>query len=130
MNPFQSILILVAAFLAVFAETALSAPRHLLGAQIDLLPAIMVYAALNTGLPTISLLAIFGGLSFDSLSANPLGISILPLFIVGWTVMTLAMMLPEGDFCGCGPCISGYPAHLAARTQAPAKPWGWLEKCA
>jgi cell shape-determining protein MreD len=83
MNPFQSILILAAAFLAVFAETVLSAPRHLLGAQIDLLPAIMVYAALNAGLPTISLVAVLGGLWFDSLSANPLGISILPLFIVG-----------------------------------------------
>lgn len=84
MNPFQTILILVAAFLAVFLETALSAPRHLLGAQIDFLPAIMVYAALNAGLPTISLVAILGGLWFDSLSANPLGISILPLFIVAF----------------------------------------------
>lgn len=86
MNPFQTILILAAAFLAVFAETVLSAPRHLLGAQIDLLPAIMVYAALNAGLPTISLLAICGGLWFDALSANPLGISILPLFIVGFPI--------------------------------------------
>jgi cell shape-determining protein MreD len=84
MNPFQTILILALAFLAVFAETVLSAPRHLLGAQIDLLPAIMVYAALNAGLPTVSLLAIFGGLWFDSLSANPLGVSILPLFAVGF----------------------------------------------
>jgi hypothetical protein len=86
MNPFQSILILAAAFLAVFAETVLSAPRHLLGAQIDLLPAIMVYAALHAGLPTISMLAIFGGLWGDALSANPLGISILPLFIVGFPI--------------------------------------------
>lgn len=86
MSPFKTIQILAAAFLAVFLETILSAPRHLLGAQIDLLPAIMVYAALNAGLPTISLLAIFGGLWFDSLSANPLGISILPLFIVGFPI--------------------------------------------
>ena len=50
-----------------------------LGAQIDLLPALMVYAALNAGLPTVALLAVFGGLWFDTLSANPLGISILPL---------------------------------------------------
>ncbi len=38
------------AFLAVFGEATLSAPRHLLGAQIDLLPALMVYAALNADL--------------------------------------------------------------------------------
>ena len=56
MNPFQTILILSAAFLAVFGETVLSMPRVWLGAQIDLLPAIMVFAALNAGLTTIRLL--------------------------------------------------------------------------
>jgi hypothetical protein len=83
MNPFQTILILSAAFLAVFGETVLSAPRHLLGAQVDLLPAIMVYAALNAGLPTVAALAVLGGLWFDAFSANPPGVTILPLFIVG-----------------------------------------------
>ena len=86
MNPFQTILILSAAFLAVFGETVLSAPRNLLGAQIDLLPAIMVFAALNAGLPTIAVLAIFGGLWLDTFSANPLGISILPLMLVGFPI--------------------------------------------
>ena len=86
MNPFQTILILSAAFLAVFGETVLSAPRELLGAQIDLLPAIMVFAALNAGLPTIAALAIFGGLWLDTFSANPLGISILPLMLVGFPI--------------------------------------------
>jgi rod shape-determining protein MreD len=32
------------------------------------------------------LLAIFGGLWFDALSANPLGITILPLFVVGFVI--------------------------------------------
>jgi len=86
MNPFQTILILACAFLAVFGEATLSAPRHLLGAQVDLLPALMVYAALNAGLPTIALLAVLGGIWFDALSANPLGISILPLAVIGWPV--------------------------------------------
>jgi hypothetical protein len=86
MNPFQSILILAAAFLAVFGEATFSVPRHLLGAQVDLLPAIMVFAALNAGLPTLSLLAILGGLWLDAFSANPLGISILPLLIVGFPI--------------------------------------------
>ena len=86
MNPFKTILILAFAFLAVFGEATLSAPRHWLGAQIDLLPALMIYAALNAGLPTIALLALFGGIWFDTLSANPLGISILPLAAIGWPV--------------------------------------------
>ena len=86
MNIFRTILILAFAFLAVFGEATLSAPRHLLGAQVDLLPALMIYAALNAGLPTIALLAVLGGTWFDTLSANPLGISILPLAAIGWPI--------------------------------------------
>jgi cell shape-determining protein MreD len=83
MSTLNSILILLIAFLAVFCESAFSGIRNLLGAQIDLLPAIMVYAALTAGLPTVATVAVAGGLFFDSLSANPLGITILPLFVVG-----------------------------------------------
>jgi len=85
-NVFNSILILAAAFLAVFAEAAFSFPHRLLGAQIDLLPALMIYAALNLDIFTVSLLAVLGGLWFDSLSANPFGISILPLYAIGFPI--------------------------------------------
>ncbi len=86
MNLLQTILILVFAFLAIFAETVLSAPRHLLGAQIDVLPALMIFTALSSDLVTVALLAVLGGLGLDSLSANPLGVSILPLMLVGFPV--------------------------------------------
>ncbi len=86
MNLLQTILILAAAFLAVFAEAAFQLPRQLFGAQVDLLPVLMIYAALNTNIVTVSLLAALGGLWFDALSANPLGISILPLFAVGFPI--------------------------------------------
>jgi hypothetical protein len=83
MNLLPPILILAAAFLAVFGEAMFPVLRHWLGAQVDLLPVLMVYAALNTNLVTVSLLAVLGGLWFDALSANPLGASILPLYAVG-----------------------------------------------
>ena len=86
MKPFQPIMVLATAFLAVFAEAVLPVPRSLLGAQVDLLPALMIYAALNTSLASVTLLAIFGGIWFDTLSANPLGVSILPLMTVGYPV--------------------------------------------
>jgi len=86
MSLFQPILILSFAFLAVFGEAALSGPRNWLGAQIDLLPALMFYAALNADIVTVSLLAVLGGMWFDSLSANPLGVSILPLFAAGYPI--------------------------------------------
>jgi rod shape-determining protein MreD len=88
MNTLNSILILLVAFVAVFCESAFNGFRYLLGAQIDLLPAIVVYAALSAGLPTITLVSVLGGLFFDSLSANPLGISVLPLFVVGFAINT------------------------------------------
>ena len=86
MNILQTILILAAAFLAVFLEATFSVLRHWLGAQVDLLPVLMVYAALNRDIATVSLLAVLGGLWFDALSANPLGITILPLFAVGFLI--------------------------------------------
>jgi len=65
-------------------EAAFGGVRHLLGAQIDLLPPLMVYAGLCTGLTTVTLLALCGGLWFDSLSANPLGVTVFPLFAIAW----------------------------------------------
>jgi len=83
MIALRHILIFLAAFLAVFWEAAFPGFRNWLGTQVSLLPALMVYAALSVGLTVVSLLALVGGLMFDSLSANPLGVSILPLFAVG-----------------------------------------------
>jgi cell shape-determining protein MreD len=88
MSTLNSILILLVAFLAVFCESAFNGLRNLLGAQIDLLPALVVYAALSAGLPTVTMVSVLGGLFFDSLSANPLGISIMPLFVAGFLIST------------------------------------------
>lgn len=99
MNTFNSILVLAAAFLVVFAEAVFPGLRNLLGTQVDLLPALMIYAALSTNIAVLSLLAIFGGLWFDSLSANPLGLSILPLFMVSFPVfLQRDLILREGTF--------------------------------
>ena len=83
MTLLNSILILLSTLLAVFWQTAFHGLHRLLGAQIDLLPALMVYASLSAGFSTVMLLGVCGGLWFDSLSANPLGISVLPLLLVG-----------------------------------------------
>lgn len=99
MNPSRPMLILAAAFLAVFGEAALPGIRRLLGAQVDLLPALMVYASLCGGLATVVVLSVCGGLLFDSLSANPLGVSILPLFAVGMAIhLRREMILRDQPF--------------------------------
>jgi len=101
MNWLNTILMLAAAFLAVFCEAAFPLLHRWLGAQVDVLPALMVCAALNTDIVTVSLLAMLGGLWFDALSANPLGITILPLFAVGFVICAkrdLILRVPFAQF--------------------------------
>lgn len=86
MNILNSILILLVAFVIVYLEATFNGIRHFFGAQIDLLPALMVYAGFSAGLLTITTVSVCGGIWVDSLSANPLGISILPLFFVGYLI--------------------------------------------
>jgi len=82
-GPFQILATLALAWLAVFLEAALPGTRAWLGAQPDVLPALMVHAALRTPLPNVFLLALWGGLALDIVSANPLGVSCMPLLTVG-----------------------------------------------
>lgn len=86
LNYLNTAAILVVAYVAVFIESTPGGLRRVLGTQIDVLPALMVYSGISGGIPTISTAAIFGGLCFDALSLNPLGITILPLFSVGLAV--------------------------------------------
>lgn len=85
-NYLNTAAVLLIAYLAVFLESSPFGLRHWIHTQIDLLPALMVYCGLSTGLITLCLTAVLGGLWFDTLSSNPLGISILPQFLVGFAV--------------------------------------------
>src|SRR5712672_392975 len=99
MNWLDPILVLLSAFVAVFWQACFQGLRHVLNAQIDLLPALMVYASLSSGFSTVVLLAVCGGLWFDSLSANPLGISVLPLFLIGFAIQRYrGLILREQTF--------------------------------
>jgi rod shape-determining protein MreD len=83
MSWLNSIFILTAAWLGVYLESAVDLPRRWFGAQVDVLPALIVYAALRRSLVTVVLLAFLGGLCFDSLSANNPGVSTLSLLAAG-----------------------------------------------
>lgn len=83
MKRARFLILLVLAFLAVFAQAVWAGPRVWLGSPINLVPPLVVYAALRLSLAGVSGLAVVAGLWLDALSANPLGVSILPLFLVG-----------------------------------------------
>ena len=72
------------AWLTAFAQTQFRPVVALLETPVGLLPALVVYAALSFDLVTVSCLAVFAGLSLDALSSGPTGVSIAPLFAVGF----------------------------------------------
>lgn len=96
MNWLRTIILVAFAFFGVFAAAWLEWPRRWLGAQFDPLPALIVFAALTTNVPTLGVLAVSGGLFHDSLSGNPLGLSVLPLFSTGCVLhMTQELVLRD-----------------------------------
>ncbi len=99
MSYARHVLLLLLAFLGVFAQTAFDAPRVWLGSHLSLIPPLMVYAALRLDLLAVTSLAIVAGLALDSLSADPLGVSILPLFLIGWVLLRRRdLLLRELDY--------------------------------
>ena len=79
-------LLFLVAWLAVFAQTQFDPMRAWLGAPPGLAPALVVYAAFTHRLPIVSLFCVTVGLWLDALSGSRLGVSILPLFLVGFTL--------------------------------------------
>ena len=130
----KPILIMVAAFVAVFLESSWDPVRKLLGAQIDLLPPLMVFAALRCGLGTVCALAIWGGLCLDALSSNPLGITVLPLFAAGFVIYLRRGLIMQDQIYAqfiLGLCASAFVplislVMLLSSRQAPQVGWGTL----
>jgi rod shape-determining protein MreD len=113
MNVLQNILIVATGFVLVFLQASFTPVRSILGAQVDLLPSLMVYASLSSGVTAITLLALLGGLWMDSLSANPLGASVLPLFLIGFIIQKYrGLILREQSF-------AQYMLGLSASAVAP-----------
>jgi len=98
MNLLNSILIILASLIGVYMECTFNGFRHLFGAQLDVLPPLMVYAALRTNPAIMAILAVTGGLCFDSLSANLLGVSTLPLYLVSLAVYSRRGLILQEQF--------------------------------
>lgn len=93
MKTLHPIFLFITAFIAVYLEATFETFRNLTGAQFDLLPPLIVYAALTHPIEVVAALALFGGLCFDSLSANPLGVTVLPLFAGGVVIYRYRSLL-------------------------------------
>ena len=83
MSAVHLISLTAASYLAPFVSGRFELGRGWVGAQVDFLPALLVYAALNGGLGGLAIVAVSGGLLFDSLSGNPAGVSTISLMLAG-----------------------------------------------
>ena len=86
MTWLNTMLILAVALLVIFLEATVGGIRHWLGAQVDWLPGLMVYVGLSSKVGVVAVVAVISGLCYDAVSANPLGVSVLPLFFVGLVI--------------------------------------------
>lgn len=84
MNRDQIIALFLAVFAAVFVSATFDLPRRWLGISLPLLPALLVYAAIQYSVWGITIVAVVGGLWLDAYSATPLGTSTAALFAVGF----------------------------------------------
>lgn len=83
MNWVHPASLMLATFVVAFLESWLSGVRQLAAAQPDLMPALIIYAALHTNLGATIATAMLGGLAQDALSSGPFGLSMIPLTLLG-----------------------------------------------
>lgn len=83
MNWVHPTSLILTTWVAAFVQAVPWSARWGLGAQPDVLPALVVYAAFNASLMTTTGVALVAGLSYDALSSGPFGLSVIPLLILG-----------------------------------------------
>lgn len=83
MNRVPITVLFLTTWLTVFGQTQFPSLTGSLGIPLDLRPALIVYAALSHGLPTLLGISLVAGLGTDALSANPIGVSLVPCFVLG-----------------------------------------------
>ena len=94
----KMLVLLLGVYFLIFLQSHWQVPRFWLGFQPDLTPALMVFVGLTMGAGYVSTIALMSGLWLDSLSANPFGMSIFPLFLVGWIVFCFRKKIMAVEF--------------------------------
>ena len=112
-RPTFTCLILMAMALA-YLQSRWSVMEGLWRAQVDLLPVFAAYAALHGGLGAIIGVALIGGAWLDVLSANPIGTSLLSLFLTALIIHRVHEVLLKGQLA------AQFFVSLAAGLLSPA----------
>lgn len=138
MNWITPVLLFVATWLAVFSATQFGPVAGWLGVPVSPLPAVLVYVALTNGLPLTAGLTVFAGLALDALSANRLGVSVLPMFLAGFLIHTRRHVILRGQayaqfWLGLGTAVLvplGTLALMSFGQREPLQGWATVRQLA
>ena len=83
-NWLTLLVFLITGYFIVFVQARVDWFRDLTGVQPDLLPGMIVFAAMAFPLATVMLCAGVFGLFFDSFSSNAMGTAFLSLAVIGF----------------------------------------------
>lgn len=89
---------LITGYAVIFAQARFTAFRDFFGAQLDLLPGMIVFAAMAFRLQTVMLCALVLGLLFDSFSVNALGTTVVTLGVIGFAASRYRELLLSEHF--------------------------------
>ena len=131
MNWISPATVLVAGWLAVFAQTQFGTLRAVLGVPLEVAPALLVYCAFTHGLGMVAAFTAMAGLGGDVLSGSRLGLGWVLPFGVGFALNTRRhLLLREQRYAqfwlglGAGIAIPlGHALLLHAAHAEPARGW-------
>ena len=110
--------LIAAAVLAMGAQCSLSGVFNIGGARLDLMPAVVLYAALSGSWQQTMVTAVVAALLLDTPSFARLGLSVPPFLVVGLAINHFQKVLyREHALVRCG---------LAAAISLAASLWTWL----
>ncbi len=103
---------------AMALQCVLAAVINLAGVKLDLMPAVVVFAALYASWRRAIFVAVAGGLLLDALSFQPLGLSVAPLAIAAAAINHFQRVLYRDNML--------LHAALGGATSLAASLWTWM----
>ena len=97
-NGVTLLVFFITGYVLVFAQARFTFFRDFFGAQPDLLPGMMVFAAFAFRLETVMYCAVIFGLMLDAFSVNALGISVVTLAALGFAASRYRELLLSEQF--------------------------------
>jgi rod shape-determining protein MreD len=136
-NGVTLLVFLITGYAVIFAQAKFTFFRDFFGAQPDLLPGMIVFAAMAFRLETVMLCTVVFGSLFDALSSNMLGTSILTLSTIGLAASRYRELLLSEHFTthwvlgligsGVAPILSYIILQLSGATPllGAGSAWQW-----